>query len=220
MPIQEQGNRVQKWTLYGFASATERAAYKRTAEFKKYVSFWSRSGCNSARRIGRVMELIRAAEPANLAEWEYAYLTTGRSLVELMVVAKEFQRFTGLGRRAALVTVLIHIIDETFDGYEGEKAALALLQSVADASGRPIEFRYSSEELDRQFSIDIVGYEEGHWTIGIQVKPKSYFFENVAVYSKQLELENLKQLTAALPDLEVYYLSTEDIRKGYVRFRL
>lgn len=151
---------------------------KGTTDFGRYNSLWGRYRMGSTASVGSVMELITTKAPTSQSAWEEIYFLSeaGRSLDQLESLAMHWSRVSGLIPEHALAHVMIHVIDETYDGYMREEKIRQILNEQ-HAEWKGLMFR-PDYTYDTQYAIDLAVRDAGSqygFTIGIQVKPSSYF---------------------------------------------
>lgn len=165
---------------------SERDAYKKDPRncFGAYNSLWGQHYMGAARRVGRMMELIALARPADNAEWFEAYTRhpQGRTWAQIEAQAAEWQKITEradsvrtLSPSEALTHHLIHILDETYDGYKREQDVIKKLETLGVFPAGSLF--HPGHTWDANYAIDAAVRDNTArgFSVGVQVKPSSFF---------------------------------------------
>lgn len=160
-------------------SRAERDAYKanRSNRFGSRNRLWGKHRMGAPGKVGALMPLIAEIDPATDAEWLEGYTTHkgGRSWQALERLANMWAAHADLTPSAALAEVMIHVLDETYDGHERENKVMAELERTTYGAGKLFRPGY---RWDIGYGIDCALRDddsEHGFTVGIQIKPGSYF---------------------------------------------
>jgi hypothetical protein len=91
---------------------------------------------------------------------------------QALLLAFHVRRLTGLEvtPEVAFRFVLKKVVDETIEGFMGEREGLTMFQTLFPET----KWRFASPLEDRQDGVDIVGIDPSGLVIGAQIKPPSY----------------------------------------------
>jgi hypothetical protein len=201
-----------------YATLEGRKEIRNSPKFKALGRLWDSSDNRSIRVIGPLMKLMKEHKPQTLDEWKQVYLTYGRSWEQIQEQAARWAITADLPIDEAIAHIVIHAIDETWEGANGEKIALELLRKNMPE----YHFELAEDEVDTKYSIDIVVFmpEGGGYIGGIQVKPASYFNKNFANNKGQEDkaryYENNRRFIRDHGAV-VYYMNTADIKRDTLR---
>lgn len=183
--------------------------YLKGTTYDRKNSLWGKSGIGSTRSAGAVMELISDTHPSTIEEWTNIYTSDprGRTWKQLDDMGAKWAKMANLSREEALAWVLIHIIDETFEGYKNEEE----IRQIINRANLGFFVKRASGDLDRKYAIDLTMHlHSGSPEIigGIQIKPNSYFSRG----DKKHRLAVLDKHDLAMKDLGIT-VRTVNIKK-------
>lgn len=184
---------------------------KRNPNFARSQQGWDKA--KIGRACGKLMENLMKSGAKNRTEWETYYLTRVKKPREVVKLAERLMAVVPrLSLQDAITIVLIHAVDETWNGYLAEKKALEAVSRFY-AHLPFITVRHATAQEDTKFAIDLVVEAWDTVVFGIQVKPISYFrmkgFAGRPHYAKVKNSEKNRQFLALHPHARVAYLSTD-----------
>jgi len=149
---------MQTSTSPSIPSYTERLTYRHGGQFGRWWKPWIGSkhggGMNARKYLGDLDALFAATRPASREEWERVWVRSmGRKLINH---ARRFRRAAGegLSMEEALTLIVIHAVDETWDGQQVKRQACAWLNE---------EFREPLPEREVQEAVEaLVAAAEDH----------------------------------------------------------
>lgn len=204
-----------------YANYESRKEIRNSAKFKALGNLWDSTDNRTIRVIGPLMKLMKDYNPQTFEEWKQVYLTHGRSWEQIQEQAARWAVTAEITIDEAIAHVVIHAIDETWEGARGEHLALELLQKeMPDFS-----FELADNKIDTNYSIDIIvtNSDDGVIVGGIQVKPASYFYKNFhynkndkGQNDKDRYNDNMKRFAADFGAI-VYYINLGDVKKDILR---
>lgn len=197
-PVTQNGTQI--------LSRVERDALKQDPkQFGRFNKKWNDQKFASVENAGSLMDLIRRSQSANEDEWHHYYINhrDGQTLYELERVAAKWAFMAGIKHsEIALAHVIIHILDETWDGFKREQDLIAFLNSNWLFNGRV--FR-PEKKWDEEYAIDIAvrtSFVSDEFIECFQVKPHSFFVsknidwhkEKIQAQHRRAEKEGLKPM--------------------------
>lgn len=192
----------------------------------------------SAALWGMVSTMPRTSGAKTVEAYELWFLTQEGNLDRLRATARELaNRFHDqygyyLTAQVALDVMTLRILDETWDGAEGEilgkdlLATSAILKELGSYSGwEYLRVRFATDFEDATFAVDlIVENMLGEPVIGWQVKNGPYFVSTARRQNSRFHRDKVKNIKANNLWLEtnptalsVRYLDTADIKAGILR---
>jgi hypothetical protein len=192
-----------------------RKTIKTTQKFKNLNNVWDDSHLDYVESIGHCMPTIRKYRPKTFAEWVEIYITHCKTWEELKEVGARWSDFADLGITEAIAHVIIHSIDETWDGYYGELVSENLMRAYHEPLGQTVE--EASLEDDMNYGVDFIIKEGDTILYGIQVKPSGFFFsKRIEKQKRQYKWQNANftRETGA----PVYYVNTATSMNGKLKY--
>lgn len=176
--------------------------------FGKYNRKWNDMGFASRQIIGPCMEMISNAKPATENSWHQYYIDNQMDFDRIELLGAKWAYLTGLADEVALAHVIIHILDETWDGYRREEDVMNWMNRKL---GGNMIFR-PSYEWDTDYAIDLALREpdsEYGFIEGYQVKPAS-FFESKSINWHKIKIAK-QHVAAEAKGLKPVFLNADDM---------
>lgn len=194
-----------------------RDSIRTSTEFKNSNYHWNKSKLHYREVIGSVMDTMRTHRPNSYEEWVEVYFSHCKTWEQLEAVGRRWAVIYGLTEQMGTAHAIIHAIDQTWEGYKGEAAAVELLHSKHKITGEIVREATANEDLD--YGIDfIVTGTNGKPIYAVQVKPETYFRSHrIATEKERYKRNNMKFTTKY--EAPVYYMSTADALRGELIFR-
>lgn len=137
--------------------------------------YYNEGAFNDPHRIGYMMNMIRRLRPLTIDEWKTWYFSNVHDEVFLHQLALEMNSTIPSSYGATVEECEDYIYDvmfrRTFQGYDKENQALALLRDVIDPS-----VEEAPKEWDTEYFIDFYLRDTYGNLIGIQLKPDTFYY--------------------------------------------
>lgn len=214
--LQQHTTNVPVWATY-----EGRKQIRATQRFKSLGNLWDSTDNRTVRVIGPLMKLMKDHNPQSFDEWKQVYLTYGRSWEQIQEQAARWSYTADLPLDEAIAHIIIHAVDETWEGAHGEQLAIDLLSKNMGE----FCFELADNKIDTNYSIDIIvsNGDDGVIVGGIQVKPASYFYKNFHLNKNDLGRndkdrynDNMRRFRSDFGAV-VYYMNLADVKKDILR---
>lgn len=180
----------------------QRAAMKRTREFKNTNKPWGDLHLNSYNNVGAVMALVKESNATCFEEWESYYLQTGeqrkaligsihtsnplskeelsnlnynygRTFSDLEKIAEKLAARCNISLEKAINYVYIRVLDETWKGYETELNAAKDMEPICNQYSN-LTISHADLMKDNQYAVDFEIFQGENLILGVQIKPTTY----------------------------------------------
>lgn len=213
----------------------ERIQLRETREFKQSNSLWNKLKLNNKRSIGCLMYLIKKSKAKTLEEWSEYYFKTGlirkkltkeyllkeefnkinaeygRTIDDLMLIAKEFKKYFNQPLNIIFNYVYIRVIDETWIGYSRELSAFNEIKSILKEGYSVKDVDY---EKDIAYAVDFEIFKNDELIIGIQLKSTKYKEANNGILIQTKNMNHRKNdLYKESYNIDVLYLYIDSNNK-------
>jgi hypothetical protein len=203
----------------------ERDAFRTTRKFKSRNDIWSGGEIpgtpghrfNAYSRVGKVSELIVAARPETYNDWANWYLENVHPWETVQAHADEFYRYAitrdpSITPEEALAEHIIHILDQTWEGWAREDIAAEDLSRLLECEiGRP------SYEWDVDYAVDLIRVDEtapDGFIEGFQVKPTSFFLSQGPGVVRARRDNRTKHQKAEAKGKTVWFVDGDKLHRG------
>lgn len=190
-----------------------RIEYKKSTDFKNRNKRWSKCRLNWWQFSGGVlMDIIREHKPQTFEEWCTVYFTHCKSWEEVKALGFHWSLLAGnLSEKDGITEVIIHYIDETWEGYESELIVERKLKKIFD----PISYkvREATAFEDMNYAVDfVIEDDEGYIYQGIQVKPSSFFYSD-RITKVRAEYVAMNKMFSKKNNVPVFYVDATQARR-------
>ena len=190
-----------------------RMSSRATHSFKNCNKAWYEGKFSTRENIGGVMKLLEDCKPSNKEEWINFYFNSGdkalvlksslknykkinsinishgKTIMEVLELAKQFHKLlNGYSLEECFNYAFIHIIDETYLGYEREQKSAKLLDDFCAEHGLVLNDANNYKDIVTGVDYEIKSLS-GVLICGIQVKGVNAIYETT-----QLMVDNMNIL--------------------------
>lgn len=194
-----------------------RVEYRKSQDFKNRNKWWTKCRMNWWQFSGGVlMEVIRQHKPQTFEEWCTVYFTHCKSWEEVKALGFHWSMLANIAERDGITDVIVHYIDETWEGYESELIVERKLKNIYEPRGYKV--REATAWEDMNYAVDfIIENELGEVRLGVQVKPKSFFLSE-RITSARAEYVKMNSYFTEKYKVPVFYIDATDAR-NYEKLR-
>lgn len=206
---------------------SQRDALRRTKAFRERNPLWAKGTIpgtknhrfNAFARVGKMAEIVVKANAKTYNEFALYYINNVRSWETIQSQAKEWFEFCiqqgcDITPEEALAEHIVHILDQTWEGWHRENlAAENLAKLTGKVIGRP------SYEWDVDFAIDLIEVDEvadDGFTQGYQIKPATFFSSTQWSVAKARQENCIKHAAAEKRGKEPYFINGDELARGIV----
>lgn len=183
--------------------------------FKDLNKTWDMSKFGWYQHIGRCMPTIREHRPQTFADWVEVYFTHCKTWAAISALGRRYAGIAGIDEQTAIAHVIIHSIDETWDGYHGELIAEKMMKQHHAERGETVLEATADEDFE--YSIDFVVKNGDATVCGIQVKPNGFFYSN-RIQSERDRYKIANQKFIDKTGAPVYYINIGDAERGLLNY--
>lgn len=157
------------------------------------------------------MDIIREHKPQTFEEWCAIYFTYCKSWAEVKALGFHWGLLADISEKDGITEVVIHYIDETWEGYESELIVERKLRKMFE----PISYkvREATAFEDMNYAVDfIIEDDEGDIYHGIQVKPNTFFYSR-RITDVRAEYVKMNGFFTERYKAPVFYIDASQARK-------
>lgn len=204
-------------------SKDERDSLRNTRAFKQRNTLWATGkvpgttmGFNAFQRVGKMADIIAKAQPESFDDFKRFYLDNIRSWEEIQAQAMEWYDFIAskglpISREEALAEHIIHVFDQTWEGWEREEEAAKIIAYLTNSRISRPSWRWDSD-----YAIDLVAGEGDDFIEGYQIKPRSFFLSQRDGVRWARQANAKKHRMAEAKGKRVYFVDADELERGYL----
>ena len=223
-------HRVTKPTANGVEvwNYARREQMRASASFKSRNLLWTKStipGTPNHRfpaysRVGKLMKELNKLQPTSYDEWAVHYLRHVCSWDRLQMLAGEWWAFcqssgSPISKEEALAEHIVHVLDESYEGYEAEQTARKALEAYYSSPVKEPAYKW-----DADYAIDLIVEDRtapDGFTLGFQIKPRSFFLGTHPSTCVARQENAQKHAAAEALGKTPFFLMKEDFTQGIIK---